>query len=467
MQVVIFGAGPGGYATAISCAKLGATVTLVERAGVGGVCLNSGCIPSKIMKTTAEVMDKFTRANEFGLIMTGDIATDMEKLMVRKEKIIATQASAMTNMLNSSKIRLLCGDGKITGAGQVEVHHANGETTAVAYDKLVIATGTLAQALPFLPFDGKAIISSDDALNLRAVPRSILIVGGGVIGCEFASIFASLGATVTIVEAMPSLLPLSAIDEDSVIVLMREMKKRKINVIVGHTVKSVEHGEQTTVTITPVTKSENAQQSSVPIIIDVEAVLICVGRKANSCKLGLENAGVAVDDKGWILVDEHLQTSVQGIYAVGDILGPDKIMLAHVASTEGIVVAENVMGGKRVMDYNTVPLAIFTTPEIASVGLTTMQAQERGYTVRTESVLMRMLGKAHALGEIAGQTKIVAETKSGKILGVHIVGAHATELIAEGTLAIQTGCTVRELSDTIHAHPTLAEGMLEVAFKLL
>jgi dihydrolipoamide dehydrogenase len=323
--------------------------------------------------------------------------------------------------------------------------------------------------MPAFPFDGKRILSSDHALSLEEVPGSIIIVGGGVIGCEFAFMLAALGSKVTVVEALTRMLPLPSVDEACSNILQREMKKRKIKFMVNRSVDSFEDdGKKLRVAIGPSPFLENpSEKDKTPLTAEADKMLICIGRKPGTGAIGLEKIGVETDDKGWIATDKRMQTAVPNVYAIGDILGPDKIMLAHVASTEGQVAAENAMGESRKMDYQVAPGAIFTTPEVANVGLSETQAKEQGYQVRADSVLFRTLGKAQVIGEIAGEAKIVSEAGSGRILGVHIIGPHATDLIAEGALAMQIKGSVKDLAATIHAHPTLAEIMLEASFKSL
>jgi len=333
-----------------------------------------------------------------------------------------------------------------------------------------LATGTRPFNLPSLPFDGQKVLSSDHALSLKQVPESILIVGGGVIGCEFAFLLSALGSKVTIVEALSRMLPLPSVDEDCSKVLQREMKKRKIQFIVDRTVEGFEQaGDKLRVTIGPSPFLENpTEKDKTPVTQEVEKILVCIGRKPNTTTIeGFDTLGVRLDAKDWVVTNELMETSAPDVYAIGDLLGPAKVMLAHVASTEGLVAAENAMAGNRRMDYNTVPGAIFTSPEVANVGLTEAQAKTQGYPTRADSVLFRTLGKAQVIGEFAGQAKIVSEVGSGKVLGVHIIGPHATDLIAEGTLAIQTGATVQDLAGTIHAHPTLAEIMMETSLKAM
>ena len=468
-RITIIGAGPGGYVAAIRAAQMGAEVTIIEQDNVGGTCVNRGCIPSKIMKTTAEMLENFRRAQEFGIVADKNVSLDMQRLAARKEKIIQNQTKGILRLFDNHKIRYLRGHGYIKSSKLAEVNLAGNKTVEVPWDRLILALGSQPLNIASFPFDGKKIISSNEALNLREVPKSILIVGGGVIGCEFAFIFKSFGSEVTIVEAMPRMLPLPSVDEDCSKVLQREMKKRKIKLMVNRIVKRVEdNGENVRAIIVPSPFNQEPREKDIkPLTVEADMLLVCIGRSPNTANAGLERLGIRMDDRGWIIADERMETSVPDIYAIGDVLGPSKTMLAHVASSEGLVAAENALGGNRVMNYKVVPGAIFTMPEIANVGLTEAQAREKGCNARSDSILFRTLGKAQVTGEIAGQAKIVSDVENGRILGVHIVGPHATDLIAEGTLAVQSGCTVAELAETIHAHPTLSEIMLEASFKAL
>ena len=466
-RITVIGAGPGGYVAAIRAAQLGADVTVIEEDNVGGTCLNWGCIPSKVMKTTAEMLEKFHRAQEFGVDVKGEILPNISVLMERKKSVVQNQVKGIMKLFDRHKIRYISGHGTITEANLVVAKLPNGETLQVPFDQLILALGSKPLNIPTFPFDGKNVLSSNDALSLNEIPPSLLIVGGGVIGCEFAFIFSSLGSKVMVVEALSRLLPLPSVDEECSKTLQREMKKRKIEFVVNKTVDRVEdNGKKLRVTIGPSPFLEKpSKRDKEPLIKEVDKVLVCIGREPSTKGIGLQELGVKKDEKGWVIADERMQTSLSGVYAIGDVLGPSKIMLAHIASTEGLVAAENAMGKSRTMNYDVAPGAIFTTPEIANVGLTEEQAKTRGYEVQSDSVLFRNLGKAQVIGEIAGQAKIVSDAKTGRILGVHLVGAHATDLIAEGTLALQKECTVKELAETIHAHPTLAEVMLETSFK--
>jgi dihydrolipoamide dehydrogenase len=468
-RITIIGAGPGGYVAAIRAAQLGAEVTVIEQDNVGGVCLNWGCIPSKVMKTTAEMLESFRRAKEFGIELNADISPDMKTLMARKNRVIQYQIEGILKLFDHHKIRFLKGFGTIKGPKLAVAKLEDGETIEVPSDRLILASGTEPLEIPSFPFDGKRIISSNDALELREIPESMLIVGGGVIGCEFGFIFSSLGSKVTIVEAMDRLLPLPSVDEDCSKIIQREMKKRKIKFMVNRSIEKMdEKGEKLRVSVGPSPFGKQLKKKDLtPEAVEVDKVLVCIGRKPNTAPLGMEGLGVKMDEERWILTDERMQTSVPEVYAIGDVLGPSKVMLAHVASSEGIIAAENAMGESRIMNYGVVPGAIFTMPEVANVGLTEVRAKEQGHNVRADSVLFRNLGKAQVMGELAGQAKIISDVENGRILGIHLVGSHATDLIAEGTLAMKMGCTVKELAETIHAHPTSAEIMLEASFKAL
>ncbi len=470
LKIAILGAGPGGYVAAVRAAQLGADVTIIENDNPGGTCLNHGCIPSKVMIATAQLLEKARNADAFGITIEGGIRPDMPRLMERKNKVIEIQRKGILDLLKHNRVRYLQGTGLIKGKYLAAVKTSEGKVTDVAWDKLILATGTRPIDLPNLSFDGERIISSNDALALQEIPEALLIVGGGVIGCEFACLFSALGSKVTVVEALDRLLPLPSVDEDCSKVLQREMKKRKINIVVGHTVEGCdEQAGRLRVTIgrSPFLKNPDDKNAK-PLYEVVDKILVCVGRAPNAATIeGFDLLNIKLDKKGWIPADACLQTSASDVYAVGDLLGPSKIMLAHVASTEGPAAAENAMGGHSEMDYRIVPSAIFTSPEVAGVGLTETQARTLGGDVRADSVLFRTLGKAQVLGEIAGQAKIISESGSGRILGVHLIGPHVADLIAEATLAIKLGATTTDLAHTIHAHPTLSEILAETALKTL
>ena len=466
-RIAILGGGPGGYVAAVRAAQLGAEVTLIEKEALGGTCLNRGCIPSKIFQTTAGILNRFRRCQEFGIQVEGTPRVDMPALLARKEKVVSTQVRGIESLLKHNGVAHVKGTGTFKTYGSMNVLTADGDTLRIGWDTLIISTGSEPLEIPAFPFDGESVISSTDALNLDAVPESMVIVGGGVIGCEFACILADLGTRVTVVEALDRLLPLPSVDAGCSKVLQREMKKKKITFLLNRTVTAVDTSNGSAlVSIGPSPFAENIKaKDHSPMQIETDKVLVSIGRRSNSKGIGLENLGLETDNKGWIAADDRLRTPVENVFAIGDALGPEKVMLAHVASAEGVIAAENALGGDRKMNYDAVPGAIYTLPEVADVGLTEHQAREKGLDVRADAVLFRTIGKAQVIGELAGEAKIVSDVQNGRVLGVHIIGPHATDLIAEGTLAVTTGCTVQDLAATIHAHPTLSEVTMETAFK--
>ncbi|MCP3944391.1 MAG: dihydrolipoyl dehydrogenase [Desulfobacteraceae bacterium] len=470
-KIIIIGGGPGGYIAALRGAALGGKVTLIEKENLGGTCLNWGCIPSKIMKNSADLFLKCLKADQFGIKIEGEITPDMVALMDRKEKILATQRKGISSLLQSRGVIIEKGRGTIKSPGVIEVSKSDGQKIDLDFDKLIIAVGTKPMNVPDFPFDHKKILSSNDILVMDSIPKSMTIVGGGVIGCEFAFIFCALGCDVTIVEAMSRLLPLPSVDEACSKLLLREMKKRKIKVLCDTIVTKADTiGDGVGIFLAPSPFTDNPKPQKLKTDqIKSQIMAVCIGRTPLSEGLGLENIGLSTQGPGWIPANEQMQTPVENVYAIGDILGPDKIMLAHVASHEGLVAAQNAMAletdPKSTMSYEVVPGAIFTMPEIGTVGLSENQAVAKGFEVETASVNFRVLGKAQAIDEIAGEAKMIIEKKSHKVLGVHLIGPHATDLIAEATLAIEKGLTAEEIAHTIHAHPTLAEIMGEVASK--
>jgi dihydrolipoamide dehydrogenase len=469
-KIIIIGGGPGGYIAALRGAALGGEVTLVEKENLGGTCLNWGCIPSKIMKNSADLFLKCLKADSLGIKIEGKITPDMAGIMARKEKVLSSQRKGIASLLESRGVTIERGFGKIVSKGQVEVMKEGGQKRELPFDKLIIAVGTKPMDVPDFPFDDEKILSSDNLLVLESIPKSMTLVGGGVIGCEFAFIFSALGCEVTIVEAMSRLLPLPSVDEACSKLLLREMKKRKIKVLCDTIVTTADtKSEGVKISLGPSPFTDNPKPKKLKTdLISSQIMAVCIGRTPLTKGLGLENIGV-VTNKSWIPVNEQMETSVENVFAIGDILGPEKIMLAHVASHEGLVAAENAMkkssDSKLTMAYDTVPGAIFTMPEIGTVGLSEKGALDRGIEIETASVNFRALGKAQAIDEIAGEAKMIIEKKSGKVLGVHMIGPHATDLIAEATLAIDKGMTCQEIAHTIHAHPTLAEIMGELASK--
>lgn len=448
MKITILGAGPGGYVAAIRAAQLGAEVAVIEDTEVGGTCLNRGCIPTKTLIASAEALDKVKKAHTFGLELDGSAAPNIQKIMERKNKVVSTQVKGIRGLFKAWGIKILDGRGVIVSPNKIKVALKDGTSEDIETDKIIIATGSSPAQIPVFPFDGEQILSSDDALNLNIIPRSLLIIGAGVIGCEFAFIYKEFGSDVTMVEMMPH--AVSTEDEEISVILERELKKKKIRLLTNIKIEKVD-----------VKKNSITALLSDGKTIEAEKVLVSIGRAVNSKGIGLEDIGVKTGDRGEILVDNKMQTNIEGVYAVGDVLGG--IMLAHLASKQGVVAVENAVGGSAEMKYDVIPAAIFTSPEIASVGLRENQAVEKGCKLKIGRFQFRALGKAHAMGEIAGLFKIITDEETDKILGAHIIGPHASDLIHEVALAMEKGLTAKDISRTIHAHPTLAEGIMEAA----
>jgi len=448
MRIAILGAGPGGYVAAIRAAQLGAEVTVVEETEVGGTCLNRGCIPTKTLISSAEVLQKTRDAWAYGIELNATPVINIQKVMERKDKVIATQVKGIRALFKSWGVHLIEGRGRLIDPRRISVKKRDGSSEELRADRIIIATGSRPAKIPVFPFDGERILSSDDALKIDHIPKSLLIVGAGVIGCEFASIFREFGSQVTMVEMLPH--AVSTEDEEISVILERELKKRKIKLLTGVTVERVE------------TSTEGVEaRLSDGKTVQAEKVLVSIGRQVNSDNIGIEEIGIERGKRGEIIVNNRMQTNIDGVYAIGDVVG--KMMLAHVASRQGIVAVENAMGIDSKIDYSVVPSAIFTHPEIGSVGLREKEAIEQGRRIKVGRFQFRALGKAHAMGEISGLFKIIADEETDKVIGAHIIGAHASDLIHELAVAIKNGLTVREVTETIHAHPTLAEGIVEAA----
>lgn len=449
VRLTIIGAGPGGYVAAIRAAQKGAQVTVVENAEVGGTCLNWGCIPTKTLVASAEALERVRNAADFGIEVNGDVTYNLAKIRERKDKVVSTQVKGIRSLLKNWGVILIEGRGSLLSPDAVRVTRKDGSTADIASDRVIIATGSRPAKLPGFPFDGESVMTSDEAVLLKRIPKSLLIIGAGVIGAEFAFIYRAFGAEVTMVELLPR--ALSTEDGEISDIIEREFKKSRIKLLTNAGVKGVEKDADGMM----IASFSNGQT------IKTEMILVSTGRSMNSGEIGLEACGVVKGKRGEIIVNEKMETNVPGVYAIGDVTG--KIMLAHVASHQGLAAAENALGGNEKTDYRAVPAGIFTRPEIGSVGLREMQAIEQGITYRVGRFPYRALGKAHAMGEIAGMVKIIADEATDRVLGVHICGAHATDMIHEGALALRMGAGSKQLAHLIHAHPTLAEAVMEAA----
>jgi dihydrolipoamide dehydrogenase len=455
-HIIVLGAGPGGYVAAIRAAQLGARVTVVEREALGGVCLNWGCIPSKALLSVVELGDRLKKAEELGLKLPAPPSYDLAQMVSRKNKVVATLVKGIAALFKHWDIEQIQGAGRLIGPHTIAVDMVSGSRREIQADAVIIATGSSWPNLPQFPIDGRQFLTSQQLLDLTVIPPRLLIVGAGVEGCEFASLYSGLGTQVTIVELMSRVLPLE--DEEISSIIERELKRRGVSVLTGTTIEQVERSPQ-----------EVLAHLKDGTAVTVDKLLVSVGRGFNSRDIGLEQVGVQLGRRGEVLVDEFMQTNVPGVYGIGDVVG--KAMLAHVASAQGKVAAENIMGHRIPIRYDVIPAGIFTLPEIGRVGLTESQARERAQargedpkvSVKVGRFRFSALGKAQATGETAGFCKVITEAASGKILGAHIVGSHAADLVHEAALAMQVGATISEVAETIHAHPTLAEGFMEAA----
>lgn len=450
-DVVVIGAGPGGYVAAISAAQQGGKVICVEKEYLGGTCLNWGCIPSKAWIASVDRLQHVQHADALGIKISGKVEADFDAIKARVEKIVKTQRGGVGMLFKKNGVEHVEGFASFVDANTIQVEK-DGSKRNIRAKNFIIAGGSSVMHLQIPGLGNSAkdnVWTSDDAVFAPFVPKSMLVVGGGAVGVEFAYVFAGLGCKTTVVEMMPNLIPM--FDEDLGVELGKQFKKQGIEVITGGAVEKAEktkNGWKCTV------KTPSGTQE-----IETQVVLLAVGRKANMDGMNLDKVGVKQHKRGIEVVNEKMQTHTPNIYAIGDVIG--KIQLAHVASMEGIVAASNCIGKEKVMDYKAVPNCVYTVPEVASVGLSEGEAKAQGYDVTTGKFNFRSNGKAMATGEQEGFIKVVAEKKYGELLGMHIIGAHATDLIHEGVAAIKLEATLDYMVDTIHAHPTLAEVMLE------
>ncbi len=449
-DIVVVGGGPGGYVAALRASQLGSRVALVEDKYLGGVCLNVGCIPTKALLRSAEVYETIRNARKFGIRVQGKVEPDWAAMQKRKAQISGRLTRGVGSLLKRANVTVLDGRGRLLDARTVEVTGADGAVRQVSAERVILATGSRPIKLPLPGFDLPGVLDSTGALALETLPRRLLIVGGGVIGAEFATLFATLGVEVTIVEMLERMLPM--LDAEIGQAVRKSLKRRQVKMYFESKAGRVEQNGDALVVVAETPDGEQR--------FEVDRVLVSVGRRANTGNLGLEAVGVETRRNG-IAVDERMATSVPGIYAVGDVTGA--WWLAHVSSKEGVVAAENACGRAARMNYKTVPSCVFTHPEVASVGLTEAQAVEQGYEVQVGRFPMIANGKALTYGEREGWVKVIGEAKYGEILGVHIVGAHASDLILEGGLALSMEATIDEIEATIHAHPTLGESIVEAA----
>ena len=450
-DVIIIGSGPGGYVTAIRSAQLGLKVAVIEREKLGGICLNWGCIPTKSLLKSAQAYEYAVHAADYGVSISGEVKPDFAGMVKRSRNVADGMSNGIQYLFKKNKIETIIGTGKLTGKNAVEVTDESGGKNKYTAKHIILATGARSRELPNLKKDGKKIIGYRKGMSLEKQPETMVVVGSGAIGSEFAWFYQSIGTQVTLVEFMPTLVPNE--DEDVAKQLERSFKKMKMKVMTSSTVEKVDtSGEKCKVTI----KTKKGEE-----VVEADIVLSAVGITPNTENLGLEELGVKTD-KGRVKVDEFYRTNVEGIYAIGDILeGP---ALAHVASAEGIVCVEKIAGlNPDPIDYKNIPACTYTNPEISSVGLTEAKAKEQGYEVKIGKFPYSASGKASAAGHKEGFVKLVFDAKYGELLGAHMIGGNVTEIIAELVVAKKLEITGHELIKTIHPHPTMSEAVMEAA----
>jgi dihydrolipoamide dehydrogenase len=451
-DLVVIGAGPGGYVAAIRAAHLGLKVALVEKdKKLGGTCTLRGCIPTKALLHSADVLSELREAKQHGIV-AGEIGFDWAGVQKTRAKVVDKNTAGISYLMKQNKIDVLAGKGTLKAKGTVSVEGV-GDVTA---KNIIIATGSVPRSLPFIKIDGKRFVSSDEILELAAPPKSLLILGAGAVGVEFASIYSRFGTECTIVEMLDR--PLPNEDHEVCEEFAKALKKRGIAL---HTEtkleKAVVEGDEVVATLVTKTGTQTVR---------AEMCLVAIGRAPVTGGLGLEQAGVKLTKNGFIEVNGHMQTSVPGVYAIGDVVPTP--LLAHVASAEAMVAVDHLAGkNPKPLNYLETPSCTYSDPEVASVGLTERAAKERGYNVKVGKFPFSALGKARIIGKSEGFVKVVADARYDEILGVHIIGPHATDLIAEACVALRTETTTEELAHTIHAHPTLPEAILEAAHAAL
>lgn len=450
-DLIVIGSGPGGYVGAVRAAQLGLDVAVVEKdPKFGGTCLHRGCIPTKALLHTASVLEQAREAEKFGVLVP-DASLDLDRAQAFKQSVVDKNAGGIEYLFKKNKIEGIHGHGRLLSPTQVEVRAGDGSVRTLSSRFVMIATGSVPRDVPLAPADGRRIVNSDHILGLAKVPESLVVVGSGAVGSEFASIFRSFGSEVVLVEMLPRVLPLE--DEEVSKELARSFKKRGIKVKVGTKLAGTEMGPSG---MSVLLEADGEAES-----LSTEMLLVAIGRAPVTGDLGLEQAGIALDG-GYVSVNEVMQSSVSNVYAIGDVVKTP--WLAHVASAEGILAAEHMAGeSARPLNYDQVPSVTYCEPEVGSVGLTEAAARERGYDVAVGKFPFSASGKAAIEGKTAGFVKVVRETRYDELLGVHIIGPKATDLIAEACVALRVESTTEELFRTIHAHPTLSEAVAEAA----
>ncbi|MCC3869419.1 dihydrolipoyl dehydrogenase [Terrisporobacter mayombei] len=446
MKVAVIGGGPGGYVAALKAAMLGAEVTVIEKNRLGGTCLNVGCIPTKALLASSDVLRTVQEAKSFGINIEGEVKPDFQAIVARKQKITDELVAGIQFLFDKRGVKKIDGYGKLIDKNTIEVTKDDGSVEEVKADKIILANGSIPTVFPFMPYNGKNVITSDEVLSLEKLPKSMVIIGGGVIGSEIGQFYSSLGTKVTIVEVLPQIL--GRMDSDGAKALARQFKKDKIKVMCNVATDSFEVSDDI------VKLNLNNGKS-----LEAEVVLLCTGRKPNLANSGVAEAGVKMTDRGFIEVNEYMETNLEGVYAIGDII--PGAMLAHVASAEGMVAAENaVKGNGETVNYKSIPSCVYTEPEVAGVGKTEDELKAEGLEYHVGKFDFRGLGKAKAIGKIQGFIKILVD-KDDAIIGATLVGPHCTDLLTELSLAVGLGLKAKDVGRVIHAHPSLSEGIME------
>ncbi|MBM4331099.1 MAG: dihydrolipoyl dehydrogenase [Deltaproteobacteria bacterium] len=449
-DIVIIGGGPGGYVAAIRAAQLGGKVTLIEQNELGGTCLNRGCIPTKVLLRGVELLELMEGSKDFG-IHVGGISVDFLRLTARKDRSVKTLVAGVYGLMKANGIEVIKGPAKLLSPREIEALDEQGRKFAIKARKIILATGSISADLPVPGTDLSGVIDSNGALQLTRVPESMVIIGAGPIGLEFGTIFAALGAKVTILEMMEQILPSEDLEVASA--LEKTLRRFKIQTLTNCRVKGISEGPDGKRKVVATIGEEEK-------VFEAQYILMAAGRRANLKGLGLQEAGVRFDKNG-IEVNERMETSAPGVYAIGDVTG--KWMLAHFAMAQGVVAAENALGHEARLDSLVVPRCVYTLPEVAAVGLSEKEAKDAGYDLKVGRFPFAGNGKATIIGERNGFVKIVAEAKYDEILGVHIFGPHATDLIGEAVLAMRLEGTAADIARAIHPHPTLTEALMEAA----